>query len=232
MHKYIHAFFDLDKTLWDFDCNTTETFHDLFELYKLNSLGITDANEFLSNYQKHNNKLWDQYRKGKIEKSFLNKERFLLTLNDFDIKDEKLALRISNEYIRISPYKKKLMDGAIDILEYLYNRIQLHIITNGFEEVQHTKLKFSGLSSYFKTVTTSEEAGCHKPGLKIFSYALEKAMAIPSESIMIGDDFSVDISGAKDAGIDQVFYNLNNALIDGGATYEIKHLLELKKIFP
>jgi putative hydrolase of the HAD superfamily len=231
MHKYKHLFFDLDKTLWDFTENTKDAFIDLYENFNLHSLGIVSPLIFLETYEIHNNKLWDLYRKGKIEKSFLSKERFFLTLKDFGINDEMYATRLSEKYIEISPQKTKLIPGTIDTLEYLFEKHTLHIITNGFDEVQYRKLDFAGLSRFFKTVTTSEEAGCHKPDKRIFIHALQKAAALPSESIMIGDDISVDILGAKEAGIDQVLLNLENILSDGCATFEIRSLKELKIIF-
>ncbi|MFH0864845.1 MAG: YjjG family noncanonical pyrimidine nucleotidase [Bacteroidota bacterium] len=231
MHKYKHLFFDLDKTLWDFTENTKDTFMDMYEHFGLHSLGIVSPSVFLDTYEIHNNKLWDLYRKRKIEKVFLSKERFILTLKDFGIDDEMFAINISEKYVEWSPYKTKLIHGTIDALKYLYEKYSLHIITNGFNEIQYKKLDMSGLSCFFKTVTTSEEAGCHKPDKRIFIYALQKASAHPSESIMTGDDISVDIIGAKEAGIDQVFLNSENILSDGCATFEIKSLEDLKKIF-
>ncbi len=231
MHKYKHLFFDLDKTLWDFTENTRDAFIDLYEHFGLHSLGIALPSFFLETYEIHNNKLWDLYRKGKIEKVFLSRERFILTLKDFGIDDEKLAINISEKYVELSPHKTRLIHGTIDALKYLVEKYSLHIITNGFDEVQYRKIDTSGLSCFFKTVTTSEEAGCHKPDKRIFTHALQKAAALPSESIMIGDDISVDIIGAKEAGIDQVFLNLENTPSDGCATFEIKSLEDLKKIF-
>lgn len=231
MHKYKHLFFDLDKTLWDFTENTKDTFIDLYEHFGLHSLEIDSPSVFLDAYEIHNNRLWDLYRKGKIDKVFLNKERFILTLNDFGIDDETLAINISEKYIESSPQKTKLIHGTIDVLKYLLGKYSLHIITNGFDEVQYRKIDSSGISDFFKTVTTSEEVGCHKPEKRIFIHALQKAAALPSESIMIGDDISVDVIGAKEAGIDQVFLNSENTISDGCATFEIKSLEDLKKIF-
>ena len=231
MHKYKHLFFDLDKTLWDFTENSKDTFIDLYEHFQLHSLGIDSPSVFLDAYEIHNNRLWDLYRKGKIEKVFLSKERFIFTLKDFGIDDETFAINISEKYVEWSPYKTKLIHGTMDVLKYLFGKYSLHIITNGFDEVQFRKIEISGLSGFLKTVTTSEEAGCHKPDKRIFIHALQKAVAFPSESIMIGDDISVDITGAREAGIDQVFLNSENTLSDGCATFEVKSLEDLKKIF-
>lgn len=231
MHKYTHLFFDLDKTLWDFSANTTDTFAELYDLFRLQDSGISSHIKFLDKYEVHNDRLWDLYRKGKVEKAFLSKERFYLTLKDFGIDDEKFALSLSEKYIKLSPQKTKLIPGTLETLNFLSGKYQMHIITNGFEDVQYRKLEFSGLAGFFKTVTTSEEAGCHKPDKRIFILALQKAGATLSESIMIGDDISVDILGAKDAGMDQVFLNMGTIISDGFATFEIRSIGELKKIF-
>lgn len=230
MHRYRHIFFDLDKTLWDFTENTKDTFDELFKYFQMDSLGIPSSSIFLETYEIHNNKLWDLYRKGKVEKNFVSRERFVLTLKDFGIHDKEFAFRISEKYIEISPLKTKLIKGAIDSLEYLADNYVLHIITNGFREVQYKKLETSNLANYFKTVTTSEEAGFNKPDKRIFLFALKKANAAASECIMIGDDIGVDIIGAKDAGIDQVFVNLEDISSDISGTFEVKFLEELKRI--
>ncbi|HPF93544.1 MAG TPA: HAD-IA family hydrolase [Tenuifilaceae bacterium] len=106
----------------------------------------------------------------------------------------------------------------------------LHIITNGFNEVQFTKLELCGLSSYFTKVITSEISGYHKPRPEAFGYTLSSANARKAESIMIGDDLEADILGAKAFGIDQIFFNPNREQHGHSVTHEITSLLELKKI--
>jgi putative hydrolase of the HAD superfamily len=228
MKQYKHIFFDLDKTLWDFTANNKDTFIDLFEQFKLESKGVKSPEFFQQKYNVHNDILWDLYRKGKVGKSFLSVERFRLTLNDFGIIDNLLAADISCEYVRLSPLKTKLIPGTIETLEYLFPKYQLHIITNGFKEVQYIKVERSGLAKYFQQIITSEEAGCNKPNIQIFLYALEKTSANASECLMIGDDLEVDVQGAKDAGMDQVFVNLENCIHNKSINYEVKSLLELK----
>jgi putative hydrolase of the HAD superfamily len=230
MKQYKHIFFDLDKTLWDFTANNKDTFIDLFEQFNLKSKGAESPEIFQEKYNVHNDILWDLYRKGNVEKSYLSVERFRLTLNDFGIIDNTLATNISNEYIRLSPLKTKLIPFTIETLEYLFPKYRLHIITNGFKEVQYLKVERSGLKKYFQQIITSEEAGCNKPNKQIFLYSLERTSAIASESLMIGDDLEVDILGAKDAGIDSVFVNLENIIHNKSINYEVKSLPELNEI--
>ncbi len=120
--------------------------------------------------------------------------------------------------------------GTMEVLQYLHIKYSLHLITNGFEEVQHIKIREADIGKYFKTITTSEEAGVKKPDKQIFEYALEKAQAKISESLMIGDTLEVDIQGARNVGMDQVYYNPLKMDHTQAVSYEIGHLIELMEI--
>ncbi|MCD4773848.1 MAG: YjjG family noncanonical pyrimidine nucleotidase, partial [Bacteroidales bacterium] len=231
MKKYKHLFIDLDRTIWDFEKNAKETFHDIYNKYELKKKGVESLELFTRTYKKHNDLLWSYYRKGKILKEVLSVQRFELTLNDFDINDRKLALQIGNDYIKISPQKTNLFPYAHESLTYLKNKYILHLITNGFEEVQQTKIDVSDLRKYFKTIITSERAGAKKPEKKIFDFALKKAGAKLEESIIIGDDLKVDILGAKTFGMDQVYVNFDNIPHSEDITFEIDSLKKLQEIF-
>lgn len=205
--RYNHIFIDLDKTIWDFDRNARVTFEEIYKKYQLEALGIEDIDEFIGKYTRINEMLWDLYRENKIKKEVLNIRRFELTLNEFGIDDLILATHIAEDYINLSPLKTLLLPYSREALEYLRTRYYLHIITNGFEEVQQKKLDVSDLRKYFTTITTSEEAGVKKPEIPIFKLALMKASATPSESLMIGDDLVVDMSGARKTGMDTLYFN-------------------------
>jgi putative hydrolase of the HAD superfamily len=228
--KYKHLFFDLDRTLWDFETNATETFTEIHGKYTLAQKGITTLDEFMEVYEKINLKLWDDYRKGQIKKEVLNVKRFALTLDNFGIEDDSLSESIARDYVELSPTKKNLFPYTISILEYLHTKYSLHIITNGFEEVQHKKVKNSNLEKYFTHVITSEDAGYKKPDINIFQYAFDISGAKPEESLMIGDDIEVDIEGARIAGMDQVLVDYKNEFIGSNATYRITSLAELYEI--
>jgi len=207
----------------------------LFELYQtlqLEQKGVNDFDLFHKNYLAHNEKLWDRYRKGFIRQDELRVKRMWLALLDFKVADETLARDMSIQFLDMLPTRTILFPYAIEILEYLTNKkYELHLITNGFEQTQHNKLKYSGLYKYFKEVITSERSSSLKPNKEIFDYAFEKTGARPSESIMLGDSIDVDILGAMNAGIDQVFINHLNIEIDIKPTYVVKSLKELEDIF-
>ena len=230
--KYRHLFFDLDHTLWDFEENARVTLLELYNTLQLEQRGINDFDLFHKNYLVHNEKLWERYRNGFIKQEELRVKRMWLALLDFKIADETLAKQLSVQFLDLLPTRTILFPYAIEILAYLTNKkYELHLITNGFEKTQHSKLKYSGLGKYFKEVITSEGSSSLKPNKEIFDYAFEKTGANPSESIMLGDSIEVDIIGAMNAGIDQVFINHNNIAIDIKPTYVVNSLKELERIF-
>lgn len=230
--KYTHLFFDLDHTLWDFDANAKATLQKLHIDLKLPDRGIHDFDHFYRNYLAHNEKLWDRYRKGYIKQEELRLKRMWLTLLDFRIADEALSKQLSELFLQLLPTRTILFPDTMNVMHYLKNKnYQLHLITNGFEETQHSKLKSSGLHVFFKNVITSEGSNSLKPQREIFEYAMQKAGATTSESIMIGDNLEVDIAGAMSVGMDQVHVNFNGAAQDINPTYTITTLKELEKIF-
>lgn len=225
-----HVFFDLDRTLWDFETNSEATLKELFQEFELNSkLGITDA-QFIHEYKRINEIFWEDYRNGVIEKKDLRYGRFETALRFFDYNDKPLAAQIGELYISRSPRKTGLIDGAIEVLEYLKPKYQLHIITNGFEEVQHIKMQSSGLDGYFRQHITSEGAGAKKPSRIIFDHAAQLAQSAADNSVMIGDHFEADIEGALNVGWKAIFYEPEQPKADGTDYVHIHHLTELLDI--
>jgi putative hydrolase of the HAD superfamily len=230
--KYRHIFFDLDHTLWDFDANSRQTLEDLYQFYELQTKGVHTFDIFFQHYTAHNEKLWDRFRKGFIKMDDLRWKRMWLTLLEFKIGNEKLAREMANRFLDLLPTRKLLFPYTVEILTYLTNKgYQLHLITNGFEQIQHNKLKYSGIDSYFIEVITSEGSSFVKPNKEIFEYAFQKANALPEESIMIGDNVEADIQGGINAGIDQVYVNHLNIAPALQPTYTVYSLKELENIF-
>lgn len=230
MHrKYQHIFFDLDRTLWDFEASSHATFKELFIDFSLAGQ-ISSLDDFLAHYHKHNYRLWEEYKKGHVSKEILRQKRFWLTLKDFGIKDQALSQALNREYIRRCPRKNILLPGALETLEYLRQHYQLHILTNGFEETQYIKMEKCGLNPFFKEVITSDSIGMQKPDKRIFIHALKKTGASFLNSIMVGDDLDADIRGALESGIDQVYLNPGEKTHQLSITYEIKQLIEMKTL--
>lgn len=201
------VFFDLDHTLWDFDRNSGLAFERVFKKHKI-ELPLTD---FLKEYEPINLHYWKKYRENRVTKEELRRGRLTETFDVFKLKFPLEAIdSLAHCYIEELPVDNHLFSDAFEILEYLSKKYKLHIITNGFEEVQYLKLKNSGIIKYFNTITTSEEVGLKKPHPVIFETALIKASVAAQKSVMIGDSLEADIIGAKNAGMHTLFFNCRN----------------------
>ena len=230
--KYRHLFFDLDHTLWDFNENARLTLLDLYDELELQKAGVDNFENFLKVYLEHNEQLWEKYRNGMLKAEELRWKRMWNTLTEFGIHSEDLARRLGHRFLELLPTRKILFADAIETLQYLKDKgYQLHLITNGFEETQHCKLRNCGISDFFVEVVTSEGSNSMKPKKEIFEYALTKAKALQHQSIMIGDSIEVDIKGALNAGIDQVYVNHLGEICTIKPTFTVYTLKELQNIF-
>ncbi len=225
-HEVTDIFFDLDHTLWDFEKNSALTFAKILAENKVD----VDLASFQEIYSPINFQMWALYRENKIGKSELRYQRLRQTFDALNapISDELINI-LAHEYIEQLSTFTHLLPNAVEILEYLSPKYKLHIITNGFQEVQERKLKGSSIHHYFDQVVNSEMAGVKKPHPRIFELALERARVQPRNTLMIGDDLEADIQGARAMGMKVIHYNSNNA-----TTHEIcimiNDLIEIKNI--
>ena len=202
-----HVFFDLDRTLWDFDSNSKNALLEIFEELNLNKIFQT-FDRFYNAYVAQNARLWSLYVDGELSKEILRYERFNATLKQFNVDNIEMAKKMGVMYVTISPLQKKLFPGTIACLEELKSiGFQLHIITNGFEEVQYIKLENCGLDVFFDVVVCSESVGKNKPAREIFQYALQEVGCRAENALMIGDDFRADISGALNSGMKAIHFD-------------------------
>jgi len=231
MKKYEHLFFDLDHTLWDFDTNARHALHEVYNTLRLKDAGVLDVELFYTLYLQHNEGLWEQYRNGKIKQDELRVKRMRLTLLDFKIINEALATEMNELFLDLLPIRNTLFPHTMELLTYLQNRkYHIHMITNGFNSVQQKKITNSGLAPFFKHVITSEMSMSLKPNREIFEYAFKQTGAEAYNSIMIGDTEEVDIAGAKQVGMDQIFVNHISDTYTSKATYTVTHLQEIENI--
>jgi putative hydrolase of the HAD superfamily len=228
--KYQHLFFDLDRTLWDYDANSTKALTDIFHAYQL-AQSFISVEEFLNIYNHHNNLLWDDYRKGLVIKEDLRTKRFELTLMEKGISDHALCTEIGAHYMHITPRLNILALNTISTLDYLMTRqYKLYILTNGFLSTQQQKMAHSQLDRYFIRIYSSEELGINKPHAEIFHWAVSSVHGRKKECLMIGDDLEVDIIGAKNYGIDTVWYNPEGHTAAINPTFTISNMDELQEI--
>ena len=221
MSKYQHIFFDLDNTLWDFDRSSILAFDKIYDIFKLINYGIPNASHFHHTYFEHNNRLWELYRQVKIE-------RFRLPLKDYGIVDEKLATDLGESYTDYAARLVALVPNTLEVLSYLKEKeYNIHLITNGFLEVQSIKMEASGLDKMIDNSFVSELVGFKKPDHRIFHHAMEKVNASLEECVMIGDDLSVDIIPAKEIGMTHIYFNRKKISHNEKLDYEIYDLIEI-----
>ena len=219
------VFFDLDHTLWDFEKNSALTFA---KILKDNHVPV-DYSKFVVNYVPINHEYWELFREEKITKEELRYGRLQKTFESLEVSIEQSLIEIlSEEYLTVLPKNNHLFEGAFEILEYLQSKYNLHIITNGFQDVQNHKIKNSNLTPFFKTITNSESAGVKKPNPRIFEFALQQANTTKEQSVMIGDCINADVKGALNFGMDAILFSQNNTLTIDENIKKIHHLLDLK----
>lgn len=230
MHHYKHLFIDLDDTLWDIHRNSKECLEEVYNDYGYNKYYATFA-DYYNVYMPSNHHLWGLYRNGKINKDELIVERFLVPVREFGIDDAEYAKKLSDDFLERTTLKTKLVDGTMDLLNYLKPNYQMHILSNGFREVQYKKIENSGLKPYFDKIILSDEIGINKPHIDFFTHSLAKTNAKRSEALMIGDSWDADIVGAYNSNIDQLWFNPEGLSPNGFTpTYSVKTLDEIRGI--
>jgi len=221
-----HIFFDLDHTLWDFDRNSGLTFEKIFEDLNI-KISLID---FLSVYEPINLKYWKLYREEQISKPDLRYHRLREAFDLIEYyPDDDIVNQVSTAYIDHLSGFNHLLDGTIEVLQYLQNSYQLHIITNGFEEVQRRKLRNAKIDGFFHSVTNSDMVGVKKPNPKIFNFAMHSVSANPDESLMIGDSLEADIQGAESVGMRTIWFD-PKASSNGYTKQRVHNLIELKNL--
>lgn len=234
MARYKHLFFDLDNTLYDFDANSYLALQQTFIELEILPAHIAFTNYF-KEYNSINHALWAEYREKRISKDVLRGKRHKDSLGKFGINPGIAPSEIDDRYLQIMSTQTELFPNTNEVLAELKKRgYFIHIITNGFKEVQRDKLSNTGLNRFITDVYISEDIRAPKPAREIFEYAIKSSNARKKESLMIGDSWESDIIGAKNFGIDQVFFKLNEDTIDyngyGEPTFVIYELNELLSI--
>ena len=206
-NRITDVFFDLDHTLWDFEKNSALTFEKIFDELSLD----LNLNKFLVTYEMVNHEYWKLYRENTISQTELRYKRLIKTFQAINLELEpKILAIISDKYILYLSTYSNLFKGAISLLKYLKRKYNLHVITNGFETVQHKKIINSGLSPFFENIFTADKVGYKKPDPIIFRHALDHTQTFAHNCLMIGDSLEADVLGALNIGMQAIHFNSHN----------------------
>lgn len=229
--KYKSLFIDLDDTLWDTNANMKASLEELYHTYGLYKW-FDSFEQFNDIYHPYNQGLWHKYHHGEIQKEYLIAERFRYPLSCVGVElDTASALKMNDDFLVNTTLKTKLVPHAMELLDHLAPNYKLYILSNGFQEVQYKKMKNSGLDRYFEKVLLSDDIGYNKPHQKIYEYALKTTNSRKEESIMIGDNFDTDITGARNFKMDQIYFkNGVEYPMTFQPTFMVDSLLEIKEI--
>lgn len=227
---YKNLFFDLDDTLWAFSWNARDTYEEMYWKYGYDRF-FDSFEHYYELYNRRNLQLWTEYANGQVTKQELNRQRYLYPLEAVGAGDAALAKAYEKDALATIPTKSRLMPHAREVLEYLAPKYNLYILSNGFQELQSHKMHSSGIDKYFKKIILSDDIGVLKPWPEIFHFALSVTQSELRHSLMIGDSWENDITGAAGVGMHQVFYNVSGIIqLPFTPTYEITDLKELINI--
>jgi len=216
-------FFDLDHTLWDFEKNSALTFQKIFKELNLS----LDLSLFLKHYVPINHAQWKRYRNNEISQETLRHERLALTFEACAIELNREALaEISHLYIEYLSTFPHLFEDALLLLKTLKEKYTLHIITNGFESIQHKKIERSGLTPYFEKVFTADKIGQKKPHPLIFETALKDTQTQAKNALMIGDSWEADIDTPLKMGFQAIHFNSHQEAAHNQC-WQVKSLKEI-----
>lgn len=196
---------DLDDTLIDFHANSAIALSLLYERCGLKCY-FRSEEEWKESYYVHNKLLWEQYNRGEITQSHLRLDRFVAPLKPKWTSSltelEELSREMDPLYLDLLAEQTNMIPGAVDLLKHLRARdYNIGVLSNGFTDVQHKKLRVNGLDSLIDIMVLSDDIGVNKPDTRLYEYAMSKVHEPdPGRHIMIGENPDTDIKGAIDAG--------------------------------
>ncbi len=225
MKKYSIILFDADGTLFDFAQCEREAFREALALS-----GAIATEDMINDYKEINDSLWKALERKEIEREVLVYKRFEIFADKYNISLD--SRKMANDYVECLGKKTYLLDGAEELLQTLYGKVKLYIVTNGIYRVQSSRFAISGLSKYFEEIFISEEIGVNKPDVRFFERATERIADFEKDkAIIIGDSLSSDIAGGIAFGIDTCWFSpegVKNASV--APTYTVRDLADIPSI--
>ncbi len=217
---------DLDNTIIDFNECARHSIINIFE-----NLGFEYTEKVFDTFITENVKIWKRLELGEIDKPFLRANRWNIILGKLGIEYD--GTIIEEQFENGVAQGAYPVEYAYELLDYLYEKYDIYIVSNGFRYVQESRVKIGKYDKYFKDLFLSEDIGIQKPDTRFFDYCYEKIGRPPKEDIiLIGDSLSADIKGGNAYDIDTIWFNKNNDELSGNTkpTYTVNHLKEIENI--
>lgn len=218
-----NVLFDLDDTLFDF--------HKAEKIALTKTLvhfGIDPTEETLALYSTINAAHWKRLELGEISREEVKVGRYRELFETIGVEcDPVKATAYYESMLAIGHY---FMPGAPELLEELYRKYRLYIVSNGTAKVQEGRIGSSGIAKYMDGIFISQILGANKPDRQFFDICFAEIPDFSlSETVIIGDSLSSDIKGGINAGITTVWFNPKGIENDSDIKpdYTIKELSEV-----
>lgn len=226
MNSYAWLILDADGTLLDFQRAEAAALGKT-----LIQMGLQSPGNFSDTYHAINDSLWREFEAGILCAHEVRTQRFMRVFEELGIAGDSNAF--SEAFLKNVIHESTFIDGAESLLARLEKRVGLVLLTNGFADVQRSRIARLELADAFDHVIISEEVGVAKPDRAIFEIAFER-MGRPDKAhvLIIGDSLSSDIQGGLNYGIDTCWFNpdqrVNTTRVK--PTYEIGHLNDVAEL--
>lgn len=215
-------FFDLDDTILDFKKAEARAVSQT-----LREQGIHPTEKIVSRYSEINASMWKRLEKGELTRAEVLVNRFGQLFDEIGVKCS--AADTKAKYEKNLSIGHFFIEGAYRLLEELYDKYDLYLVSNGTLAVQESRLNSSKIKKFFKDIFISEKIGFVKPHKEFFNKCFEQISDFKKEeAIIIGDSLSSDIKGGNNAGIKTCWFNPHHSInnTDACVNYEIHSLDE------
>jgi 2-haloacid dehalogenase len=220
--------FDADDTLFDFRKAARLAFFQTFE-----QLNLVVEPAWFEIYESYNKAAWTEYEDRQIDSQTLRSKRFAGLFKHINRPNLHDPAAFNDLYLQLLVENSHLLDGALDLLNALHGKVKMAVITNGLHDVQRPRIKKQNVGHFFDEIVVSEEIGCAKPQIEYFEYTFRSLGQPPKDRVLVvGDNLSSDIQGAKNFGLKSCWYNPSGKENPGPhfPEYEIRGLDEVREI--
>ena len=217
-------FLDIDNTLLDFDAAAEQSMEHCFQVF-----GLDYRPEMFLIFNEENGKLWRRIEKRELAVADLRTVRWQTILARLGLEADGAAME--DEFKKALHESAVPVEGAMEILPYLYEKYRLCAASNGPYGQQINRLQKADMLKYFTHCFVSEQMGVEKPSRTFYERCFEKLPGVkPEETMMIGDSLTADIAGGKCMGMKTCWYDREKTGCSDKADVTIQNMRMLKEI--